>query len=467
MLVQQRERVMPVTRREKFRLPIFAGKGIEREMNLMSRIVEQAARHNEPVLLAELGPGNGPELTINACTHGDETIGMEILATLLQKADIRKGKLRLIIGNTPAVVAGKRFVENDLNRITPGDASKTGEMELAPKLLDTLNTGNPDSFVIDVHTASVASPAFAIVNRPDEKSLQLAEQTGLANIVLMGSENSPKSGAVTDHVPCGIGIELGKHGEGAAYQEGMQAVENVLHALGMTKEKKLRFRKRKKTYFQIQGSIPRIGSVEFHPEFQNFKSVALGQEVYTSGGESYLRQTFVAAKPFTPVLISTLPTNSLFLIGEEVGREKFLPKSPDVLFICQANVGRSQMAEGFFNSLTQGRFLATSAGVVDVVEKYHGHPASEIAAVMQEEGIDVAEQAVKMVTPEMVERAKQVIVLCKPEECPEFVQKSDKTMYIPVEDPFGMGIEGTREVRDRVKQLVESLISEQEFAQAA
>ncbi|MCL5101750.1 MAG: hypothetical protein M1544_00105 [Candidatus Marsarchaeota archaeon] len=34
-----------------------------------------------------------------------------------------------------------------------------------------------------------------------------------------------------------------------------------------------------------------------------------------------------------------------------------------VLFVCKANVGRSQMAEAIFNKLAKGMAVATSAGV--------------------------------------------------------------------------------------------------------
>ncbi len=43
----------------------------------------------------------------------------------------------------------------------------------------------------------------------------------------------------------------------------------------------------------------------------------------------------------------------------------------EILFVCQGNVDRSQMAEAYYNHLT-GRDGATSAGIDDVADKYGG-----------------------------------------------------------------------------------------------
>lgn len=133
-------------------------------------------------------------------------------------------------------------------------------------------------------------------------------------------------------------------------------------------------------------------------------------------------------------------------------------RQPDVLFICQGNIGRSQMAEGFFNELAQGRFVATSAGTIDVAEKYGGHPTKEIVDTMKEKGIDVSPQKIKQVTEDMVKNAKRIVVLCSKDQCPEFVRESTKSVFMYVEDPFGMGVQGTREVRDKVRVVVEGIL---------
>ncbi len=134
----------------------------------------------------------------------------------------------------------------------------------------------------------------------------------------------------------------------------------------------------------------------------------------------------------------------------------------EILFICKGNVGRSQMAEAFYNAL-QEKMIAKSAGIEDVVKKYNGHLTEEIIQVMRERGIDVSGQRMKQVTLSMLRRAKEIVVLCKDEEIPEKIkQEFGKKMIIAfIKDPFGMGIEETRKIRNEVKNIVNDIIRKQ------
>lgn len=125
-----------------------------------------------------------------------------------------------------------------------------------------------------------------------------------------------------------------------------------------------------------------------------------------------------------------------------------------VLFVCVHNVGRSQMAEAFFNSLAKGKALATSAGT---------KPSSEVSpvviAAMLEVGIDIRQQKPKPLTPEMLESADRVITMgCGVEEvCPaSFVPTEDWAL----EDPKGKPVEKVRQIRDEIKAKVEALLRE-------
>ena len=71
-----------------------------------------------------------------------------------------------------------------------------------------------------------------------------------------------------------------------------------------------------------------------------------------------------------------------------------------ILFVCVHNAGRSQMAEGSFNQLAEGRARAISAGT---------DPADSIdptvAGAMREVGIDISDQRPKVLTPRMIGQA--------------------------------------------------------------
>jgi arsenate reductase len=130
----------------------------------------------------------------------------------------------------------------------------------------------------------------------------------------------------------------------------------------------------------------------------------------------------------------------------------------EVLFICEGNVGRSQMAEAFYNDIKEGN-TAISAGIVDVAEKYGGHPAQEIIDVMSEKGIDVSRQQIKQLTQDMLFEAAMIIVLCDKEMCPDFLVSSElNILYYKTEDPYQASIDTTRHIRDQIEMLVTELI---------
>ena len=141
----------------------------------------------------------------------------------------------------------------------------------------------------------------------------------------------------------------------------------------------------------------------------------------------------------------------------------------DVLFVCYANVARSQMAEGFYNSLGWGKAL--SAGIADYREKYNNCPHPDVVRVMAEIGVDISPQTMRLVTPELVDRSSIIAVLCKHEYLPDYLKDSKKVIRIEIDDP-GAKMDGLapvdeetyqklRESRDAVKRtILEELVGQ-------
>ena len=127
-----------------------------------------------------------------------------------------------------------------------------------------------------------------------------------------------------------------------------------------------------------------------------------------------------------------------------------------VLFVCVANAGRSQMAEGFYNLLSKGKAQGLSAGT---------RPADGVNPVvveaMKEVGIDISSNKPKRLTIDMVEKADKMITMgCGAEAaavCPAgFIETEDWA----VEEPKGKSLEQIRKIRDEVKERVTRLIKE-------
>lgn len=135
-----------------------------------------------------------------------------------------------------------------------------------------------------------------------------------------------------------------------------------------------------------------------------------------------------------------------------------------ILFVCHANVTRSQMAAAFFNAQAPAGWRAVSAGTdvktEDGTADADGGMLKETPATayifpcMEECGIDMSGNLRHQVTPDMVDGADTVIALVPKETCPDFMQNSPKTAYWNVEDVREPTPEEFKKVRDRIRPLV-------------
>ena len=139
----------------------------------------------------------------------------------------------------------------------------------------------------------------------------------------------------------------------------------------------------------------------------------------------------------------------------------------NVLFVCKANVGRSQIAEAIFNQRAEGKHMARSAGVEargsegkDLDGMLLKDRASSEHAIecLKEAGIDVSGKFIKRLTPEMAEIADKIVVMVKPDAAPEFLKENGKVVYWDISDPDGRSLEYYRATRDEIKRMIEALL---------
>lgn len=137
-----------------------------------------------------------------------------------------------------------------------------------------------------------------------------------------------------------------------------------------------------------------------------------------------------------------------------------------VLFVCNANVGRSQAAEALFKRLSNHQ--ADSAGTkADEVVARSNPPTrmlkdspSPAVPYLKEMGVDISQNLRTQLTEDLVAQADRVIVMADRDNWPDYLRDSDKVTFWAIEDTLGLGSGEARTLLDEIKRRVEELVRE-------
>jgi arsenate reductase (thioredoxin) len=127
--------------------------------------------------------------------------------------------------------------------------------------------------------------------------------------------------------------------------------------------------------------------------------------------------------------------------------------TPEVLFVCVHNAGRSQMAAALLDHHAQGRVTVRSAGSAPG-ERIHPN----VVEAMGELGLDMAKEFPKPLTDEAVQASDVVITMGCGDACPFYPGKRYLDWEVP--DPAGRTLEETRPIRDDIEQRVLALLDD-------
>lgn len=139
-----------------------------------------------------------------------------------------------------------------------------------------------------------------------------------------------------------------------------------------------------------------------------------------------------------------------------------------ILFVCRGNVGRSQIAEALFNSLSKNH-KAISVGTkvfdkegnsVEGEKLKDREGAKHVVASMDEVELDVHQAERNQITEQVVEDSDLIIVMAEKETIPEYLLKNDKVRYWGIVDPKNQTLEEVRVIRDTIHNLVKELVTE-------
>ena len=133
-----------------------------------------------------------------------------------------------------------------------------------------------------------------------------------------------------------------------------------------------------------------------------------------------------------------------------------MDKSYDYLFVCSANIGRSQMAEGFYNFYAKGKNSISAAGLKDLRRKYSNKLPLIVCELMTEKEVDISENKIKMISEDLIAKSSKVVVFLRRIDCSfELKKKLSKhhhVRFIPVVDPISGDIV-TYQKEDLIKRI--------------
>ncbi|OXJ38664.1 succinylglutamate desuccinylase [Burkholderia sp. HI2714] len=183
----------------------------------------------EPVAADAAGTARASVL-VSAGVHGDETAPIELLSMLVR--DLASGALPLacrllvVLGNVPAMRAGERYLDDDLNRLFSGrhaqvpdsrEAPRAAQLEAAATAFFAAAPAGAARWHIDMHTAIRASvfEQFALLPHtgmpPTRTMFEWLGDARIAAVLLHTAKGNTYSHFTAEH--CGAlacTLELGK-----------------------------------------------------------------------------------------------------------------------------------------------------------------------------------------------------------------------------------------------------------------
>ena len=160
------------------------------------------------------------------------------------------------------------------------------------------------------------------------------------------------------------------------------------------------------------------------------------------------------------------------LLSGNTRRKITLDKSSKILFVCNANVVRSQMAQAFYNHFTKTQ-NADSAGVnaekypttkIPTVADFDAHLVAKnldplaVIDLMREKGIEVGASQRTQLTKDMLCDYDLVVNIANRNQTPDWL-KGDNVVWWKIEDPHAESRELAELACDEIEKRVKKLIS--------
>jgi succinylglutamate desuccinylase len=278
---------------------------------------EEVGSSLRPRVLADLGsPEEGPTLLVIGGLHGNEPAGVlgaeRVIARLRADGRRPRGRFLALTGNRTALAAGKRFIDEDLNRIwlpeylervrSGRDLDRAEDREVAEldaTFRQALAEAHGIVHLLDIHTTSGPGPAFTVLhdtltNRAFARALPLPIALGLEEEL---------NGTLTDHFTelgaVALSVETGQHDDAHSVDRAAAAIWIAMWVAGLLPEGYDTEVEAARELLEVEGrglpraievryrhAIPRGSHFHMYPGFGSFQTVTVGQPMATEEGRT-------------------------------------------------------------------------------------------------------------------------------------------------------------------------------------
>jgi succinylglutamate desuccinylase len=271
---------------------------MENEIEKYSKLLERVKASTKPVVL------------VNACTHGHETVGLEVIKALKNIVP-KKGTLILNVANEKAVTQNTAFTESDLNRIFPGQSDGTYEEKLAQLILPVVNRCD---VVVDIHSTGTVDPgkdSMLIVTKLNDSTKKIIDAIAPPKVLLMEYKNE---NALISSAQIGIGFEYGTNEHPLTLAWTVRDIKKILQYLNMIPAEDLGVFDQKLQQYRVFGVLPKKHGMEIDKNIQSYQLVTKGQQIGTDGDT-----LMYAEQDFVPILFGKNRYQDIFgFMGEEL-----------------------------------------------------------------------------------------------------------------------------------------------------
>jgi predicted deacylase len=254
----------------------------------------------------QLGIGE-PKIAIVGGIHGDEPCGPRAIEALIQANPSVNQPVKLVIVNEKAAARNLRYIEEDLNRVFPGNPeAQTHEGRLAYRLLQEIR----GCTVFSLHSTQSYEDAFALCDTVDAVARTVVPYLSVDALV---ETHGFSEGRLIERRDV-IEVECGRQGSDKAAENGLTLCREFLTAMGVLSGE------RKPEYeipvFRMGRAVSKEPGDRYEVFAQNFQRVEAGEKFAAADG-----QLRFAESPFYPILMSPYGYEDVFgYAGELVGR---------------------------------------------------------------------------------------------------------------------------------------------------